>query len=299
MVHRTLGRRGRLLVLLGAVVACGGDGPGANNGNGTGNFTATIDGAPWSGANSAAIAAAGGIFVMTGVQIGSGTALTMTLYNVGAPGTFPLGVGGAVPGGIASVVVGATSWSTPLSGDAGSVIVTAVSPTRIAGTFSFTAPPVPGQSGTTRTVTQGRFDLPVTGPATLVVPENAGSKVTGTLAGTAFNAATVATVTSPQSGTFTFAGSNTGYTLNVILSAYTGVGTYTLGTGASRTVGVTRPQAPIASWGGTNATTTGTLIVTSATSARVKGSITATLQPSPGFTGSPVTVSVAFDIGVP
>ena len=299
MINATMRRRGRLLVLLCAVGACRDDGPGANNGNGAGNFAATIDGAAWTGANASAIAAAGGIFVLTGVQNGSGTALSMTLYSIGAPGTYPLGVGPAVPGGIAVIASGASSWSTPLSGAAGSVTVTAVSSSRIAGTFSFTAPPVLGQTAATRAVTQGRFDLAVTGPPTLVVPENAGSKVNGTLAGTAFNAATVATVTSPQSGTFTFAGSNTGYTLNVILSAYTGVGTYTLGTGAARTVSVTRPQAPIASWGGSNATTTGTLIVTSATSARVKGTISATLQPSPGFTGAPVIVSVAFDIGVP
>lgn len=298
-MHTTTRMRfGAACGLVAALLGCGGgNGPVGNNG--AGQFSAQIDGSAWSGANAIGAAGAGGIFTLTGVQLGSGTGLTMTLYSIGAPGTYPLGVGGSVAGGIASIVSGATSfWSTPLNGAAGTVTISAVSPTRIAGTFNFTAPPLAPQTGASRVVTQGQFDLPVTGPATLVVPPNAGSRVTGTIAGTPFNAATVVTVTSPASGTLTFAGSTIDRTLNVIIAGYTGVGSYTLGTGATRTVRVATAQAPVNAWGGTNATSSGTLVVTSASASRVAGTISATLQPAPGFTGAPITITATFDVGV-
>jgi Family of unknown function (DUF6252) len=275
----------------------GGNGPVGNNGSG--QFSAQIDGAAWSGANAIGAAGAGGIFTLTGVQLGSGTGLTMTLYSIGAPGTYPLGVAGNVAGGIATIVSNSTSfWSTPLNGAAGTVTISAVSPTRIAGTFNFTAPPVAPQTGAARVVTQGQFDIPVTGPATLVVPPNAASRITGTIAGSPFNAATVVSVTSLASGTLTFAGSTIDRTLNVIIAGYTGVGSYTLGTGAARTVRLSTAQAPVSAWGGTNATTSGTLVVTSASASRVAGTISATLQPAPGFTGAPITITATFDVGV-
>ncbi len=263
-------------------------------------MAARIDGAAWSSSNATGAAGAGGIFTLTGVQTGSGTGVTMTLYSIGAPGTFPFGVGGTVAGGIASVVTGASNfWSTPLNGAAGTVTVTSVSPTRIAGTFSFNASPVAPQTGATRAVTAGTFDVPVTGPATLVVPANAASKLSGTFGGVAFNAATVVTVVSPATGVLTFAGSTNERTLNVIISEYTGVGTYALGTSASRNVRLSTAQAPVSAWGGTNATSSGTVTVTSATTSRVAGTISGTLQPSPGFTGTPITITATFDVGIP
>ena len=152
---------------------------------------------------------------------------------------------------------------------------------------------------TTRAVTAGTFDIPVTnGPATLVVPDNAGSKVTGTAAGQAFNAATIVTVTAPTNGgIFTFGASNGQQSMNVILSNYTGVGTYTLGTGGvARTITLTNVLAPTGSWGGSAASTVGTMVITSATSSRIKGTLTATLQPI--GSGVPTTLNVSFEIGV-
>lgn len=282
------------------LTACGGgnDNP-AGNGN-TGNFRATIDGTSWVANTVGSAAAAGGIFTITGVQAGSATGMTMTLYSIGAPGTFPLGVGGTVAGGIASVTQGSSIWSTPLSGAAGTVTITAVSATRIAGNFAFNAPPLLGQAQVnTRAVTAGTFDIPVSnGPATLVVPDNAGSKVTGTVATQAFNAATVVTVTTPTiGGTFTFGASNAQQSMNVILSNYTGVGTYTMGSGGvARTITLTNVTTPTGSWGGSAASTVGTMVITSATSARIKGTLTATLQPI--GSGAPTTLNVSFDIGI-
>lgn len=279
--------------------ACGGnDDPAGNNGAGT--FSASIDGAAWSAGSPAAVATAGGIFTITGASAGSGTGMSMTLYHIGAPGTYPLGVGPAVPGGLASVSGGTSAWSTPLSGAAGTVTISAVSATRITGTFSYTAPLVSG-TGTpaTRTVTAGSFNLPVTGPATLVVAPNAGGTVSGTLAGTAFNASSIASVTAPASGVLSFAGANIAQTMTVIISEYNGVGTYALGTSSARHVRLSNTTAPTNTWGGTNATASGSVVVTSATTSRVKGTVTATLQPAPGFTGAPVTVTATFDLGIP
>ncbi len=289
------------VVTCGTLTACssGSTNPGTGT---TGNrFKATIDGASWASNSSSAVAAAGGIFTIVGSQIGANvTSMSMTFYSIGTPGAYPLGVTGTVSGGIATLTSGTSGWSTPLSGAAGTVTISAVSATRIAGSFSYSATPLLGQSVTnTRAVTQGEFDLPVTGPATLVVPDGAGSRVTGTVAGNAFNAATVVSVSAPSSGTLTIGASNTSYNLNFIISGYTGVASYPLGTGASRTIQVTT-TSPSKVWGGTNATTAGTLVITSATSTRIKGTFTAVLLASLiNPNEAPISVSGSFEKGLP
>lgn len=291
--------RPRAVLLVTAVVAigCNGGGNPVDPGNNA-TFAATIDGASWSATDAKAVANAGGIFTLTGVEPGSGIGVSMTLYHIGAPATYALGVGNMIPGGMGTVVAGSSGWMTPLSGSAGTVTISAVSPTRIVGTFAFTAPPVPGQGAVgTRAVTAGRFDLPVTGPATLVVAANAGSTLSGTLAGQAFNASSIASI-APTAGVFSFAGSNIAQTLNILISDYTGVGTYALGSGVSRHIRLTNATAPTGTWGGTNATSSGTVTITSVTASRVKGTLTATLQPAPGFTGAPVSVTATFDLGI-
>ncbi len=285
-----------LLSGAGLLSGCGSDGGTEPVGGGGGTFRATIDGTQWTSAATTAIAANGGIFTITGSQ--GTTAMSFTLYSIGAPGTYPLGVGGTVAGGIATLTTAPSSWSTPLSGAAGTITISAVSATRIAGTFSYTATPLIGQAAA-RSVTAGSFDVPVTGPATLVVPESAGGKVTGTIGGNAFNAATVVSVSAPSSGTLTIAGSNTAYTVNLILSGYTGVGTYALGSGVARTLQVTSAP-PQKVWGGSSGANVGTVIITSATASRIKGTFTATLQPSVvNPSEAPLTLSGTFELGVP
>jgi hypothetical protein len=295
---RPVGFVGAALCVAGLSLAgCGGGGGPVTPPN-TGSMSARIDGATWTAVTANGASGDGGLFTITGVQAGSGTAVTMSLFSIGAPGTYPMGVGSSVAGGVGAIAQGSIGWTTPLNGAAGTITVTSVSPTRIAGSFAFDATPVPPQTGATRAVTAGTFDVPVSGPSTLVVPPNAASKISGTLAGASFNAATVVTVVSPATGVLTFAGSTFDRTLNVIISEYTGVGTYTLGTGASRNVRFSTAQAPVNAWGGTNATSSGTLVVTSASASRITGTITATLQPAPGFTGSAITISATFDVGV-
>ncbi|MBL0170613.1 MAG: hypothetical protein IPP90_07760 [Gemmatimonadaceae bacterium] len=285
------------------VVLLSGCGGGGSTGPGTvgSAFKASIDGVNWASTTSSAVSAAGGIFTIVGSQVGASvTSMSLTFYSIGVPGTYPLGVTGTVAGGIATITASPSTWSTPLTGAAGTVTISAVSATRIAGTFSYSATPQLGQAvTTTRVVTNGEFDVPVNGAATLVVPDGASNKVTGTIAGNPFNAATVVSVTAPSSGTLTIAGSNTAYTVNFIISGYTGTATYALGTGASRTIQVTS-SAPSKVWGGTNATSAGTVVITSVTSTRIKGTFTATLQPSViNPNEPPITISGSFEKGLP
>jgi len=290
-----------LAVAVAWLSACGGDGsttPGGGTGTG---FRAIIDGVSWTSGSSAAVSAAGGLFTLVGSQVGTSvTSISLSFYSIGVPGTYPLGVTGTVAGGIGTITTSPSSWSTPLSGAAGEVTISAVSSTRIVGTFRFNATPQLGQTVTnTRVVTQGEFDLPVTGAATLVVLDGAASKVSGTVAGNTFNAATVVSVTAPSSGTLTIAGSNTAYTVNLVLSGYTGATTYTLGTGASRTMQVTT-NAPSKVWGGSNATTTGTVVITNVSATRIKGTFSATLLPSIiNPNEAPISISGTFEKGLP
>ncbi len=265
----------------------------------TQQFTATIDGAPWESLTPTAAATSTGTFTLAGLASATGTAISVTLAGISAAGTYPLGVGPSVAGGSATVTNGSSSWGTPLSGAAGTVTITTITTSRITGSFTFAAPPLPGQSQTnTRNVTNGQFSIPVTGASTFTIPDDAASKVTGTAAGTTFNAATVTTNTSPTSGTLTFSASNTAQTLSLILTEYTAPGPYTLGTGTSHTLRLTNTGANAGTWGGTNALSAGTVTITSETASRVKGTLNATLQPAPGTTGAAVTVTLTFEVGI-
>ena len=88
------------------------------------------------------------------------TTITLNLFNIDEPGTYPLGVTSANVGGI-GVVSNTTgrAWSTPGSGAAGTVTLTTYTASRIAGTFSFNAEPLTGAATGTKVVTGGAFDL--------------------------------------------------------------------------------------------------------------------------------------------
>jgi len=292
-----------LLSVLTLTAACGGGTTSNNPPGGNANFTATIDGQGWTSSTLAtqAVISNNATFTLVGANAGaSPTAMSLTMYYIGAPGTYPLGVGGTVPGGIATLTAGVSGWSTPLSGAAGTVTISSVSTTRIAGTFSYNATPFLAGSAGNRAVTNGQFDLPVTGTGTLTVPANLGSKFGGTLGANPWNAATVVTVSHPSSGTMTIGASNVDYNINVIVSGFTGVATYTLGTGVARQVTVTRVTGGTLTWGGSNALSGGTITVTSYNTSRVQGTYNITLQPGIAFPGpGPLTLTGSFDVGLP
>jgi len=234
-------RCARCALVLAAVGACGGGGTNGGGGPppGSGTMTATIDGQAFASDSQAATATAAstlpGSYFLTGTKVTSTTnylTLTIALYNIAATGTYPLGVTSTIFGGHGGVfqVSGAgtvASWDTPLSGASGMVTVSTLTANRIAGTFAFTAAPTVG-STSTRIVTDGSFDLPVTGSAGTMRP-NAGSSMTARLNGTSWTAAAVVIV-GYSSGLLAFGGGtsagNPTYQLNFTLGPLTGPGTY-------------------------------------------------------------------------
>ena len=288
---------GAATVVLGLLVSCGGDG-GSGPDGGDANFTAKIDGADFTASaltTAAQISGAGNFAIVAGSGTSAGTSISLILYSIGGPGTYPLGVSGTVRGGLATVGTSSSSYSTPGSGTAGSVTITQVSASRIAGTFNFVA----GVSPVTRTVTDGEFDLPVTGTGSITVPDYAGSRVDGTINDVPWNAAAVVMVSGPASGTLAVGFSNLTYQMNLILSGWTGVGTYTLNTGVSRQLTVLATDGSLKYWGGSGGLSTGTFTVTSASATRIVGTYDVTLQPaSVGQAPGDLHLAGTFDIGI-
>jgi hypothetical protein len=113
--------------------------------------------------NGASFASVGSSFSYTQNTLAVvGTDLTYTVSvavgNVTGPGTYTVG---ATNGSVAIFIVAkspGSGWDTLGAGGTGTVTITSISETHVAGTFSFTAIP---QSGTTgpMVVTQGAFNM--------------------------------------------------------------------------------------------------------------------------------------------
>ena len=298
--------RAALVALLAPAVLAGGcgggdgdDGTGPDGGGGAAAVTASIDGKAFASNTPAgldrATLSAPGLYILVANQT-SGTAstsLTMTLYNIRGPGTYPLGVNATTYGGTALLVESARGWSTPLSGVAGTVTLTEVSTTKLVGTFSFTATALSGGATGTRTVTNGRFDLPVqvigsVGP----LPDNYGGRVGATINGTAWNAATIAGGSLTSSG-FALTATTDDRSLSFSLFQVTAPGTYALS--SSRVIVVTGNGTPTQTWGVSGGT--GSVTITTATATRLTGTFNATLPPSAGATGTVTITNGTFDVG--
>jgi len=124
-----------------------------------GTFTATVNGTAWGAlgkvvvnrptANSVALLAASTTY-----------AFTFTLLNVTGPTTVSLISAPSNGSQVLGSRTGQGGWSTGQTGGTGSVVITALTSTHIAGTFSLDAPSIPstGSTGTLH-VTTGVFDL--------------------------------------------------------------------------------------------------------------------------------------------
>lgn len=295
-----------------AIGACGGGGDSSGPSGGSG-FTARIDGVAWEALPISIAAnpvnAIPGALLITGAESNGNTskAITLSLYNVTGPGTYALGVSSTVFGGIGQVGDAGQSWITDNIGTAGTVTITTLTASRIVGTFEFTA--VPGLQNTVggdRVVTNGRFDLPFGGALT-PVPANVGSKVIASLGGTTYNAWSVSGLLQDHLGGagFQFSSTTKDHGVSILLSGVTQPGTYTLSnTGAIRLVsaGHNGGDANHCCWGGGNTgNDVGSITITSITADRVKGTLTATLQPVPNkpATTPLVITDASFDVGIP
>jgi hypothetical protein len=292
-----------------ALFACGGDSTGPDvGGDGTHFLKATIDGSAWqsdAGAESFGVPITlPGLYSITGARVGGSYTVILSLYNIGATGTYPMGVGNLVAGASAIVSDASGGWATPQSGDAGTLTITALTDSRIAGTFSFTAEALSGSATGTKNVTGGSFDLEVkpTG-AVGPLPDYAGSSVTATIGGTSFTAAAATGQLTSGFDILVVTGSNTNRSLTISLTDVAAPGTYALSSAApTRTLGVSRVTSPLTStWSSNGAGGSGSVTVTSITATRIKGTFTATLGPAPG-TSTPGTLTITngvFDIGRP
>ncbi|MCC7143328.1 MAG: hypothetical protein IT349_14615 [Candidatus Eisenbacteria bacterium] len=275
-----------LLVAL-FVLACGGsDGDPAGPGPADGPrfFRARIDGADWSVSSTNVAFAAShtspGLYVLIG-QVEGGHRIQIVLSSITGPGTYPLGVGAGPRGGNATLSLSPSTWLTPLSGAAGSITFTALSDTHMVGTFAFTAAAVGGTPASTKEVTEGEFDLAVTTIGTIgPVPDNAWSEVRTTIAGAAWNGATVSTLVNGPTLSIV-AGTDT-RTLTINIGEFTGPGTYEFSeTSPPRSMTVIGDGIdPLVCCWRTAGATTGRIVVESLSSTRITGTFEAVAEAS-------------------
>ena len=142
--------RKTLALLLCSIAACGGSSTpatGPTGGTTNGTFTATIDGQAWVSttnqtASSSSANAVPGSITITGTKVVSATnytTISLALGYLAGPGTYPLGVNQGTNAGGAGIVFAAlgsavSTWSTNLLGNAGTVTITSLTSSRIAGT---------------------------------------------------------------------------------------------------------------------------------------------------------------------
>ena len=281
-------RRPGLAVLLAFSLlsaACGGgtDPSGGGGGGGSG-FSATIDGQAWTAdqltLQVTSSAASPGYLVISGIKL-NGTdyvGLSLVVGFIDGPGDYPLGVNqGTTPGGTGTVLVksGATidTWITDFTGASGTFTVTSRTGSQITGTFEFTAPPqIGGGASGIKTVTNGSFDLTL--PATFTPPtaDDHGNTISATLNGQPWNGATVLGVGDPGAGVFSWGGTTSGISINLVTATAVSAGNTYDQTGV--TIQASGSGANCC-WGGLG--TVASLTITSLTATRVTGTFSATL----------------------
>jgi uncharacterized protein DUF6252 len=153
----------RLALLAGlvAAIACGGSSSSTAPQSSllNGRFTASINGAAWTATGRVSVTPSDAHSLI--IQGSSPTyIITLDLLNAVAVGVYNL------PGDslLASFANGTNfsagaSWSTSLTGGSGSVSLTTLTSSRVAGTFSFVAFPPTGSKAGTLNVASGSFDV--------------------------------------------------------------------------------------------------------------------------------------------
>jgi len=143
----------------------GGTNDGNNNqyNNATGTMTASIGGTSWTANFLTHASFSGGTLSITGESYNGNSTqtrtITMAFANVSQAGTFTLSTPGDGHGGNAIMTLGGSNdWFTASTGGTGSVVVTALDGTHVAGTFEFVA--IGAGSIGNATVTNGSFNIP-------------------------------------------------------------------------------------------------------------------------------------------
>lgn len=294
---------------LAIAAACGGDsgGPGGGgpdttgNGGGEGTMTARINGVDFSADRRIRVTRhAGGVYTIEGTANGDpAVVITLGMFNIGGTGTYPIGVGATIFGATASTSSAAQQWETPMD-HSGTLTITELDASHIKGTFAFAALPVAlGGATGLRTVSEGEFNVPLTGTYAPPTDAQGSSMVMDTSGIEEMVAATI--IGSYHDTTLTFAGQTSRFLVTVTLKGVHGAGAYPLSTDDPRHTIVVGSDfsAPLADiWGG-DATDTGTVTITSLTATRIQGSYSATLKNIIGTTAlAPLTITGTFNLGM-
>lgn len=210
---------------------------GGGGGGGGGPVSMMVDGVAWScdplaaGAGAADYGSGAYGFSVSRSSSTSLYSFTLGVWHVNGPGTYPLGVNYTTRGGGLTIVTHTGEiWMSPLSGDAGTVTITTLTASRIAGTFSCNVDTMFSDGNHPRhALTSGSFDLPIVehdaGPA-----DPGGNVVSCTAGGVPWNGATVVGLTTgPTPAGIVITASNTRGMLEFSFQACTGTGTYPLG----------------------------------------------------------------------
>jgi hypothetical protein len=298
MHFRTIQRLAAILPLL--VLGCG-DSPSEPGGGSGYSMSARINGETWT-ADPALIYAAANVDGMPGFLTfqgsnlsGGGWSIAIHVSRIPGPGTYPMGMNiGTGTGGVAVHSSGSQAWNTPLNGAAGSITISSITGTSVTGTFQYQAEFVGAGSGGPATVTEGKFHVPLNPGFVAATADELGNRMTGTIAGSVWNAATVVGVGAPQT-LWTTNASNGIYSVSLSAGPVTGPGSAPLGTGVPvRRVSVQRIGSP-GGWGGTTLDT-GTVTITSLSATRIAGTISGTLSPVAGAVGTLTIENMQFDV---
>ncbi len=300
-------RRTLIALLLTALTACGGGGTPtgpSNPGGGSNVFSASIDGTAWSAPSASVNAAAStssvpGGLIFTGTTVGTqARSLIISLDRIKGPGTYPLGVNtGTTAGGTLTMTLGSQSWWTPLNGKAGTITITSLTSTRVAGTFSGELGPLAGGAGTVH-ITNGKFDVPRNPGYAAPATDDEGSWVSATVGGFDWNGATVVGF-GGGTGTAVVTATTDDYIVTITAGPLSGADSGPLtGAGAVpiRTVRVQRAGTTNA-WGGL-AGDVGTLSISSITAKRIAGTFSGTLAPLGGTPTPLAVIGGQFDVRI-
>ena len=272
-------------------VGCGSDDPAGPGGNGnggggvpSGNFIkGDIDGTAFqstgllttlTGINPGSAA---GQLILTGID-GTGFGMTLILSFIKGPGTYPLGTNNnTTAAGIGQVVNISNSWSTPLSGSAGTVTISERSANRIAGTFSFVADLLNGTGAATTTVTNGSFSY-TDSQGLPPLPTGESSTFEATIDDAAWTGATVVAVF-PSAGIWGLTATNDVYNISVTpLTAVTAGNTY--GIPSQVALRVTGVETITDLWAASAGPDVGSITITAIDGTSAAGTFSATLPPA-------------------
>ncbi|MEO6094527.1 MAG: hypothetical protein ABIW76_02235 [Fibrobacteria bacterium] len=297
------------------LTACN-SGTGSATASGGDKLTAKIDGKPFEAVAISLSAQVNfgvpGAVLFLGNQTVDGVnrGITVTLYNVYGPGEYPLGTDISVFGGIGQTGEGtgsggdANAWITKSNGASGKVLLKSIGEGRMTGTFEYTCEP--GKNNVLsldRTVTDGEFDLAYTG-SFVPAAEGKGSRVSATLNGKPYHAASVYALLKDYTGKdgFQFSSTTSENGISIQLEGVTAPDSFGLANMPPiRTLiaGRNGGTAEFCCWQSATGNP-GYIVVTSLSAKRVKGRFAGTIKPSAGkaATADLVVENGFFDVGL-